>query len=1060
MKPISDLSIRRKITGIVVATCGVAILLAASVFLQFDRRSSQAALTNEMTTLARMTGANVTAALEFGDTKSAQETLSSLRAQQHIMAACIYAKDGTVFATYTRDSSDTPFQPPHRQNDGVTIHARDSIQLFQSIAFNGGQEGTIYLKADVEEITAHGREFMFITALTIALCLTAAYFLADRLQRFVSEPILELARTAFSVSLKNDYSVRVEKNSGDEVGFLVDRFNDMMGRIEERETALKKAHDEMEMRVEERTRDLRIEITERQKAEDALEERTTFLNSLIQNSPLGILGVTADQRVRLINPAYEQLFQIKADDILDRPVRNALEKEDIGTDDVAQSLEQVASGQLLHLITRRKRGDGTTIDVELHAVPIMTQGKFSGSLALFQDITERKRAEATLLRAKEAAEAASQAKSDFLANMSHEIRTPMNGIIGMTELALDTRLTNEQREYLTLVRTSADSLLTLLNDILDFSKIEAGKLDVELADFTFIPALGETLKALGFRAHQKGLELAWRVGPKVPERVKGDVGRLRQIIVNLVGNALKFTELGEVVVDADLESETSDGFVLHFMVRDSGIGIAKEKQALIFEAFTQADTSTTRLYGGTGLGLAITERLVRLMGGRIWVESVLGKGSTFHFTAKVGRAAESKEDDARVVNPRVLHRCQVLVVDDNRTNRIILVEMLQAWGMEPEAVEGAESAWDVLERHRANGRAIALIITDMQMPQVDGLRFSETLRARPEYAETPVILLSSGVQNSDIARCKALGKSAHLSKPVQPSELFDKIIELMSEVPEKEEAEKAQNTAHAQVGMTILLAEDNPVNRKLAVTLLQKHGHTVVVAENGREAVDYLEHGTVDAVLMDMQMPVMDGITACRTIRAKEAGTGEHLQIIALTAHAMKGDREKCLEAGSDDYLTKPIRTADLLAALDRARQTAQSKPKERSQKSMAMETESERTLDLEAALERVEGDRELLEELLDMFVDEAGKNIVELRQAVAGQDAALAERMAHTIKGAASNVGAKFVASTALIVEQQARSRDLSNIHLKIAALQAEIERLLPEIEAARKHTVEGTRS
>jgi two-component system sensor histidine kinase/response regulator len=1058
MKAISNLSIRRKLTAIVVVTCGISIVLAAIVFLLFDRRTSRRALIDEMNTLARMTGANVTAAIEFGDNKSAAETLSSLHAQQHVMEACIYTKDGVVFAKYARDASDQEFQPPQPQPDGVEIESSDSIRLFQSIVFNGDREGTIYLRADLGEFTTHARQFALITALTVALCLATAYFLAWRLQRLISEPILELAKTAFSIALKNDYSMRVEKTSGDEVGFLVDRFNDMMGRIQERETALQQAHDELETRVEERTQDLKTEIGVRERAEHELEERTTFLNSLIENSPLGIIGLTADHRVRLLNSAYEKLFQVRSGDIVGRPLVEILVSQNVGEEHIAPNMERITSGELLHTVTRRKRTDGTFIDVELHAVPIMARDKFTGALVLYQDITERKRAEAALLRAKEVAEAASQAKSDFLANMSHEIRTPMNGIIGMTELALDTTLTSEQREYLNLVRTSADALLTLINDILDFSKIEAGKLDIEVADFTFVQSIGETLKALGFRAHQKGLELAWRVGPKVPLRVRGDVGRLRQIIVNLVGNALKFTEVGEVVVEADLQSEIENEIVVHFQVRDSGIGIAKEKQALIFEAFTKADTSTTRLYGGTGLGLAITERLVKLMGGRIWVESVLGRGSTFHFTAKFGPASAGLSEAEMSADPRILQNCPVLVVDDNRTNRIILVEMLLAWRMQPEAVESAEAAWDVLDRHKRENRDIGLIITDMQMPNIDGLRFAETLRGMSEYADIPIVLLSSSVQSVEIARCRALRRSAHLSKPVQPSELFDRIVELVAEFPEKPEQAEIPQETMKKVGMTILLAEDNPVNRKLAKTLLEKHGHTVVIAENGSEALECLERQKVDAVLMDIQMPLMDGLAATQAIRAKEAVTGGHLQVIALTAHAMKGDREKCLEAGADDYLTKPIRTPDLLAALDRAKQAGQSQSTERAERTMTQPTEPDQVLDWASALERVEGDRDLLNELLELFVDESAKNLTELQEALRLGDAALLERLAHTIKGAASNVGAKFIVSTALIVEQQARSRDLSRIESKVSALQAEMERLKPAIEAAQK-TTEGTR-
>jgi two-component system sensor histidine kinase/response regulator len=1054
----SSRSIRQKLTLIILASCGSAILVALIVFMQFDRRSTQSALLAEMTTLARMTGSNVTAALEFGDTKSASDTLSSLIAQEHVMEACIYTPQGNVFVKYARDAADRGFQPPAIEPDGDVIRSSDSVQLFQTIALHGETVGTIYLRADLGEVTLHTHQFLGIAALVTILSLATAYLLALRLQRSISEPILDLARTALSISLRKDYSVRVQQKSDDEVGFLVDRFNDMMDRIQERETALQQAHDQLETRVEERTKELQVEIVERKQAEQKLEEQHQFLNSVIEYNPVAIVVMDDADLIHMCNPAFEQLFLFSRQEVMGRLLRDLIIPDEYQHQrEAAQA--KVKQGEIASSSGPRRRKDGTIVEVEVLAAPLGVKGQTSGgTLVLYRDITERKRAEDTLLRAKEVAEAASQAKSDFLANMSHEIRTPMNGIMGMTELALDTSLTNEQREYLTLVRTSAESLLTLINDILDFSKIEAGKLDIEVADFNFVQSMGETLKALGFRAHQKGLELAWRVSSAVPLRVKGDVGRLRQIIVNLIGNALKFTEVGEVVVEADLHSENENEIVVHFQVRDSGIGIAKEKQALIFEAFTQADTSTTRLYGGTGLGLAITERLVKLMGGRIWVESVLGRGSTFHFTAKFAHAGTDTSGADPMADPRILQNCPVLVVDDNRTNRIILVEMLLGWRMQPVAVESAQAAWDVLDRHREEGRDIGLIITDMQMPNIDGLRFAETLRGTAGYADVPIVLLSSSVQSAEIARCRALRRSAHLSKPVQPSELFDRIVELVAEFPQKPEQTETPHESLINVGMTILLAEDNAVNRKLAKTLLEKHGHTVVIAENGREALECLERQKVDAVLMDVQMPLMDGLAATQAIRAKEAVTGGHLQIIALTAHAMKGDREKCLDAGADDYVTKPIRTPDLLAALDRAKLAGQSQAVERTERTVPETTQPDEILDLPSAMERVEGDRDLLNELLDLFSEESARNFLELQDAMQMGDAPLMERLAHTIKGAASNVGAKLVVSTALIVEQQAHSQDLSRIEPKVAALQAEMERLKPVIEAARK-TVEGTR-
>ena len=1053
MDRLSHRSIRTKLIRIVLVAGGTALFLACAVILVYNVASTINALEKSAASNAAVTGLNVSAALEFGDRDATGEILGHLSIQPNITQARIYTPAGDLFSKYVETGFPEKAIPPVPSGNTMGRIGWTRFYAFQQISYKGDNLGYCYIEFGPGDIQRQLAGFSVAMAIAMLLSLITTFMLASRLEHSISEPILELARTAFSISQANDYSVRVAKKSEDEVGFLVERFNDMMARIQEREVALQQAHDLLETRVDERTRDLKSEITEREQAERNLAERTAFLDSLIANSPLAILGINAEDRVRTVNPAYEKLFQRSAQDVIGVHVSEVIRSENAS--EVPGNREKIGRGEPVHSITRRMRKDGTFVDVELQIVPIQTQGKFAGAVAMYQDITERKRAEQALLRAKEAAEATSQAKSDFLANMSHEIRTPMNGIIGMTELALDTNLTTEQREYLMLVKNSADALLTLINDILDFSKIEAGKLEIDVEEFSFEQGIGETLKALAFRAHQKGLELAWRVNPNVPKRLRGDMGRLRQVIVNLVGNALKFTERGEVVVKAEKHAEDATGVLVHFQVTDTGIGISREKQALIFEAFTQADTSTTRKYGGTGLGLAITERLVKLMGGRIWVESEPGCGSTFHFTVHF-EFAEDDSDDDKAGDPAALQNCQVLIVDDNQTNRIILVEMLTAWGMRPEPVESGEAALLVLERHQKEDRAVQLIITDMQMPGMDGITFGEKVRARKECAEVPIILLSSSVQQGETARCRALGYSAYLSKPIQPSELFDAILNTVLNKPKDAKAVQAAAAGghDKKKGMKILLAEDNPVNRKLAKTLLEKHGHTVVIAENGREALDAYEREPVDLILMDVQMPLLDGLDAIRAIRVKEKDSGTHMHIIALTAHAMKGDRERCLDAGADDYLTKPINTPELLAALDRGRHagSAAAKPEV---SAMPKPIEAEKATDkadvlnITVALERLEGDHDLLAELAVLFAEESAKNFTDIRGALASGDAPLLERLAHTVKGAASNIGATSVARAALTLETQARSRDLGPAAAQIAALSEELERLRPELES-----------
>ena len=539
---------------------------------------------------------------------------------------------------------------------------------------------------------------------------------------------------------------------------------------------------------------------------------------------------------------------------------------------------------------------------------------------LQKEVIERKRTELELQRAKEDAEAASRAKSMFLANMSHEIRTPINGVLGMTELTLETELTTEQREYLGMAKASAGTLLTVLNDVLDFSKIEAGKLDLDPISFRLRDSLHDTLKLLALRADEKGLELTFDVRPEVPERVVGDPTRLRQIIVNLVGNAIKFTPRGEVGLEVAAESRTEDQALLHFVVRDTGIGIAPEKQKIIFEAFSQADGSTTRTFGGTGLGLTISSRLVSMMGGRMWVESEPGKGSRFHFTAQVGTAREAVSiEPAQRVR---LSGLRVLVVDDNPTNRRILAGMLRGWGMEPELAPSGAEAITMLQEADQSGSAFALLLVDAQMPEMDGFTLVQRVRQQTDLRKMTIMMLTSAGQRGDAARCRELGIAAYLVKPIVQWQLLDAILNVLGA-----RAQQAQQALEAPLvtrhslreshrSLRILLVEDNPVNQMLASRLLEKQGHTVVVTSNGRKALEALEKQKFDLVVMDVSMPEMDGFEAAAAIRASEGVAGSHIPIIAMTAHAMTGDRQRCLAAGMDAYISKPIQPQELFQAI------------------------------------------------------------------------------------------------------------------------------------------------
>jgi signal transduction histidine kinase/DNA-binding response OmpR family regulator len=647
-------------------------------------------------------------------------------------------------------------------------------------------------------------------------------------------------------------------------------------------------------------------------------ESTEVIRTTLESTADGILVVDSKGRVVAHNRKFGELWRIP--------------ESALRTSDSARLFDSVVAelrdGEHFRDKMERDLADNTTAsdDVleffdervfERHSEPQWLEGRCIGRVWSFRDITYRQKAERELIAAKEGAEAASHAKSTFLATMSHEIRTPMNGILGMTELVLDTELTQEQRESLGLVRLSAESLLSIINDVLDFSKIEAGKLELETIPFDLRESLGETMKSLGVRAHQKGLELVYEVEPDVPEAVAGDPGRIRQVLVNLVGNAAKFTERGEILLSVSEESREDNSSYLHFRVKDTGIGIAAEKQNKIFDPFCQADGSMARRYGGTGLGLTICTRLVAMMGGRIWVESQLGEGTTVHFTVRLA-LQQTPAKRAAPLEPDQLRDLHVLVVDDNFTNRRVLAGMLTRWGMKPTAVDGGRAALQALEVAKSTGHPFPLILLDGQMPEIDGFTLAEMIQKNPELVGATIMMLTSAGHMGDAARCRELGISAYLVKPIRQGELLEAICNILNPQPQSRPPLVTRHTLRETKNrLRVLLAEDNQVNQTLAVRLLEKRGYEVRVAGNGREAIEILAKHTFDVVLMDVQMPEMDGFEATAAIRAGEKSTGLHLPIIAMTAHALKGDEERCLAMGMDAYISKPIRVNDLFSTIE-----------------------------------------------------------------------------------------------------------------------------------------------
>lgn len=782
-------------------------------------------------------------------------------------------------------------------------------------------------------------------------------------------------------------------------------------------------------------------VTKRRQAEEKLDQERYLLHTLMDNLPDSIYFKNSESRFMRVSRGLALKFG------LDGPAE-ALGKTDFDffTEQHARQAwndeqQMMSSGEpVLGKEEMETWPDGHRTWASTTKLPLRDKdGHIVGTFGISRDITQQKRVEEALRIAKEAAEAASRAKSDFLANMSHEIRTPMNAVIGMTELVLDTQLTSDQRDYLKMVLESADSLLLIINDILDFSKIEAGKLDLEHILFDLHESVGDTMKSLAVRAHKKGLELTHNVPADVPGSLIGDPNRLRQIVVNLVGNAIKFTDKGEVVLTVHTESQTDNEVVLHFAVTDTGIGIPPEKRDDIFKAFEQADTSTTRRFGGTGLGLTISSRLVELMGGKLWVESEVGRGSTFHFTAGFERGSNVAPPRPERAERASLIGLRVLVVDDNATNRRILEEILRNWKMQPTAVAGAAQALEALDDASRNGTPFPLVLTDGNMPEIDGFTLAQRIKQSESLSGPIIMMLSSADRSGDIARCEQMGISGYLMKPIKQSELFDAIATAVGLSPSATEV-VVPNRYHDIRPLRILLAEDSLVNQKLGVGLLERQGHTVTIANNGREAVAALQSQDFDVVLMDVQMPEMDGLEATRLIRAGEQQSGRHVPIVAMTAHAMKGDRERGLAAGMDAYLVKPIRAKQVYETL-RSIVTGLPEPAPAGSDNVLEET----VFDWSTALRNVNNDSALLKEVVLAFLEECPRLMQQLRQALELADVKLLQRSAHTIKGALRTFGTEVASDYASRIESIARTGGIDEAGISLSLLEREIATLIP---------------
>ncbi|WP_398310103.1 response regulator [Zoogloea sp.] len=1003
------LQIKTKLVMIIVITSLAALLIQAAGFIVYERMRVKDELVRDLSSLARIVADRSTAALIFNDDKVAIETLGALKVKRPVTAACLYDAEGKVFARYD-SGEERPFAfPPLRSIESRADIEDGYLSLSEPVMEGGVPIGTVFIRASLRELDLLWRNYLLFAGLIAAATAALTLLVATRWQRIVSGPIERLTQTMQTISTSKDYSVRAGAENRDEIGTLVAVFNGMLETIEERNHAL--------LTTNQRLSDNESELKAiNEGLEQRVAERTAELQALFDSASVGIV-LLRDGLIVRSNRRLDELFGYAPGEQLGQPARIWLvDPADERLASTGDSAERLAHGETLrHDIPVRAR-DGRHFWVRLSRRVVDPADPSRGMVGVIEDITAERDALEEMIRAKTLAEEASRMKSDFLATMSHEIRTPMNAIIGMLYLALNAELSPSLHNYLSKAQGAAHSLLGIINDILDFSKIEAGKLEVESIEFGLDSVLEQLKDSISLQAEQKGIEFLIRYDVTIPPVLVGDPLRLGQIMLNLCSNATKFTEKGEVELAFHSLSSTDDELMLHFSVRDTGIGMAPELVQRLFQKFTQADQTTTRRFGGTGLGLAISKHLAELMGGRLWIEeSYPGRGTTVCCTVRLQIARDARPDGHQLVEQAspLLRDIRVLVVDDNEVSREILAEMLRFFHLDVAVASNGASAMGMLQE--TGKRPFDIVLMDWRMPPMNGDEVTRRIHANPAIQPKPKVVMVTAYGREDVIRAaEQAGVAGFLVKPVSPSILLDTLLTSLGRgrLFEEQSGDAPRDGICDFHGARLLLVEDNEINREFATELLRRMNTQVDCAENGQEALALVQARNYDAVLMDIHMPVMDGLEASRRIRALgERAGGERfrvLPIIAMTALAMARDEQQSLAAGMNDHITKPVSPERLQAALARwLHMPLDPAAPGRLEAALPDDLRRLESLDSTQGVRRIGGDSEAYRKQLRRFRTRYEDAPARLTAMIAEGALQRAEEYCHALKGVCGNIGA-----------------------------------------------------